>query len=228
MSQNNKIELEQLELLVSEIFYSIQGEGTNAGKPCVFIRLKGCNLRCCWCDTVYAQDAEENEEFTNAKIIYDQIRQYKCQFIEFTGGEPLLQRDVIAFMEFLCDEGYQVAIETNGTISISPIDKRVIKIVDIKCPSSGMSQFINFDCLLELGKNDDIKFVISNKEDFLWAKSIVKLYNLENVCNSILFSPVYNFLEPKILAKWILEEHLKVRLQLQLHKYIWGADIRGV
>ncbi len=222
----NKIppEISQKYLKVNEIFYSIQGESTAAGKPCVFIRLSFCNLHCEYCDTEYA--FHEGREMTIGQII-EEVCSHNCNLVEVTGGEPLLQENVHPLLKILCENSFDVLLETGGHMNIGPVDKRVKIIMDIKCPSSNESEknlWTNFD---KLKKRDEIKFVISDKNDFIWAKSIIKKYNLINK-NKILFSTVFGKLNNKDLAEWILSEKLPVQMQLQMHKYIWPESKRGV
>ncbi len=222
----NKIppEISQKYLKVNEIFYSIQGESTAAGKPCVFVRLSYCNLHCDYCDTEYAFN--EGRDMTIGQI-FEAIATYNSKLVEVTGGEPLLQENVYPLLKILCDNNYNVLLETGGHINIGTVDKRVKIIMDIKCPSSNESEknlWTNFD---KLKKKDEIKFVLSDKNDFKWAKSIIKKYNLMNKYR-LLFSPVFGKLNNKDLAEWILSEKLPVQMQLQLHKYIWPESKRGV
>lgn len=214
-------------LNISEIFYSIQGEGTNSGLPCVFVRLAGCNLDCSWCDTKYARSCDEATVMTFDEIL-NNIKYFKCNFVEITGGEPLAQPQVADLINNLLANNYIVAIETNGSISIANLPKNMIKIIDIKCPSSSMSSknlYSNFGYITE---KDEIKFVVSNEEDFFWADEIINNYNLLSKTKNILFSPVSNSIEYKKLADLILKTNSNYRMQLQLHKIIWGDDVRGV
>ncbi len=224
----NISEIDELEYNVSEIFYSIQGEGTRSGLPCVFVRLQGCNLRCSWCDTSYALDLREKANIMTGAQILEEIKKHSCRFVEFTGGEPLQQENAIPLMKHLCDLGYTVAIETNGSVDLSPLDERIVKILDIKCPSSKMSKFNRFGNIEFVTPRDEVKFVIGTREDFDWAKSVVSEYRLAEKGCEILFSPVFGDMENLKLAEWILEAGLPVRLQLQIHKYIWAPDARGV
>ena len=212
-------------LWVNEIFYSIQGESLSAGRPCVFVRLTGCNLRCTYCDTRYAY--EEGTLMAIADII-DRVSCFKCSLIEITGGEPLLQEETPDLIFRLLENGYEVLLETNGSLDVSGIDKRCIKIVDIKCPTSGESHKNDFENLKKLNSGDQIKFVISNRKDYDYAKGIKKKLIPEFSGNPILFSSVFGKVSPAILAQWILEDHLNVRLQLQLQKIIWPHIERGV
>ncbi len=215
-------------LNISEIFYSIQGEGTRAGLPCVFIRLQGCNLRCIWCDTPYALDIKQIEQIMTYQKILDQIKSFNCNFIEFTGGEPLVQPNSIDLMNYLSENNYTVAIETSGSKSIDKLNKNIIKILDIKCPGSKMEKFNKIENLKFLDKKDEIKFAISDRRDFDWAMDFVSRNNLFNITDNILFSPVLGQIEPIDLTQWILATHLPIRLQLQIHKIIWDPERRGV
>lgn len=212
---------------ISEIFYSIQGEGTRAGLPCVFVRLQGCNLNCSWCDTKYAINPKEATLKLTGKQIIEEIQKYKCYFVEFTGGEPLLQERIVEVMNYLCDNGYTVALETNGSVLLDFIRPPIIKLLDVKCPSSKMenkNNFLNFDYI---NKNDEVKFVIADRNDFDYALEIIQKYNLSERTN-VLIAPVFGKIDLKDLAKWFLETNIKARFQLQLHKIIWGEDKRGV
>lgn len=209
---------------VNEIFYSIQGESTWAGQPCIFVRLTGCNLRCTWCDTAYA--FHEGEEMTVDDVL-DRLHGFPCRLVEITGGEPLLQDEVYPLITRLLDGGYQVLIETGGSLDITKVDRRVYIIMDIKCPGSGMMERMHWQNVGVLTSKDEVKFVIKNRWDYDWAVEIIRKYGLLSKC-PILFSPVFDELDPRQLAQWILEDGLKVQLQLQLHKYIWDPQMRGV
>lgn len=211
-------------LKVNEIFYSIQGESTMAGLPCIFIRLTHCNLRCSYCDTEYA--FFEGTDFSISEII-SEVNKYGCNLVEITGGEPLLQKEVHVLMKELCDLGFQVMIETGGSMPIKEIDKRVKIIMDLKCPSSEMSDKNLYENIISLKQADEIKFVIGNREDYDWSKDLIHKYSLTEKC-IVLFSNVYSDLEPIHLAEWILTDKLKVRFQIQMHKYIWNPAKRGV
>lgn len=209
-------------LRISEIFYSLQGESLNVGLPTVFIRLTGCPLRCRYCDTSYA--------FTGGKwltinSICQKVATYHVQYVTVTGGEPLAQKGCVVLLNELCEQGYNVSLETSGAIDISNVDRRVVKVVDFKTPGSGEIEKNNYKNIEYLSHKDQIKIVICNREDYEWAKSILATYQLTNYC-PILFSPSHDQLQPQVLAEWILEDRLPVRLQLQMHKYIWG-DVPG-
>jgi 7-carboxy-7-deazaguanine synthase len=210
--------------VVNEIFYSIQGEGTRAGLPCIFIRFTGCNLRCSWCDTTYAYN--EGSRCTTEEII-NAVAKYNCKLIELTGGEPLLQKDLFTLTDKLLDLNYEVLIETGGSITIDQNHDEAVTILDVKCPSSGMSDKNLFENFEFLNSNDEVKFVIGSREDYDYAVNILNEYALHENC-TVLFSPVFDRMDNKSLAEWILKDNLPVRLQLQLHKYIWEPDTRGV
>lgn len=207
---------------VNEIFKSIQGESTYAGLPCTFIRLAGCNLRCTYCDTNYA--FYQGKELTDDEIIA-KIEEYGAGCVEFTGGEPLLQEETPKLLKVLLDKGYKVLIETNGSICVGCLDERLTIIMDIKTPKSGMSHRMNLKNLNFLKKTDEVKFVVMDESDYLWAKDvIVKNGLIDKFENRILLSPAYGLLSPKSLVSWVLRDNLPVRVQLQIHKYIWAPD----
>ncbi len=211
-------------LRVTEIFHSIQGESSYAGQPCVFVRLTGCPLRCSWCDSEYTFSG--GTEMTLDEVLA-RVQGYRCRLAEITGGEPLHQQEAFLLIERLCSEGYEVLIETSGAIDIAPVDKRAHVILDVKCPGSGMVERIHWDNLNQLTEKDEVKFVIKDRADYEWAGSVVTQYGLEKRC-TVLFGPVFGELEPRRLAEWILADRLPVRLQVQLHKYIWDPDMKGV
>lgn len=215
-------------LNISEIFYSLQGEGSRAGLPCIFVRTQGCRLRCSWCDTAYALELKQSELMMSPNEIMNIIKSYKCRFVEFTGGEPLEQEGVYELMSHLCDEDYNVAVETSGYILLDKVDPRVIKILDIKCPGSGMHKKNNYDNISLLNLHDEVKFVIASREDYDFAKSVIIKYNLHQRVSNVLMSPAFYELETRQLAEWILADFLPVRMQVQMHKYIWHPDKRGV
>ena len=212
-------------LSINEIFYSIQGESTYAGKPCVFVRLAGCDLRCTWCDTAYAFNEGKRMSVDD---VLQQVDRYGSPLVEVTGGEPLLQDDVYPLMERLLDSGRTVLLETGGHRPIDRVPQAVVKIVDIKCPASGESEKVEWSNIDRLGSRDQVKFVIQDRADYEFARDILTRHALDRRCAAVLFSPVHGVLDPKDLSAWILEDRLPVRLQLQIHKHIWGPDVRGV
>jgi 7-carboxy-7-deazaguanine synthase len=212
-------------LTVNEIFYSIQGESTRAGQPCVFVRLTACDLRCSWCDTAYA--FHEGHKRALDEVLRD-VDRYGCGLVEITGGEPLLQEDVYPLMQRLLDSGRTVLLETGGHRSISAVPRDVIKIVDVKCPGSGESDQNDWNNLRELAPHDEVKFVIADRRDFDYAVDVVRHHSLAGRCAAILFSPVHGMLHPRTLSEWILADGVPARLQVQLHKYIWPPSTRGV
>ena len=213
-------------LKINEIFYSIQGESTFAGCPCIFIRLTGCNLRCKYCDTKYAY--EEGDDIFLDSILAT-VKRFDCNMVEVTGGEPLIQDETPDLISALIKNGYTVLLETNGSQDISSVDKRCIRIVDIKCPSSGMDKKNYWKNLDYLTTNDQLKFVIAHRQDYLYAKKILDHSAIKKRRKLFInFPPVFNKMDLKELATWILEDHLQVRLHIQLHKYIWGENTRGV
>ncbi len=203
-------------LKVNEIFYSIQGESSYSGLPCVFVRLTGCNLRCSYCDTTYA--FFDGVRFSIGEVM-SEISKYNCKLLQITGGEPLLQKETPALIKNALEEGYSVLVETNGSLDIGAIDEKAIIIMDIKCPSSGEADKNLFSNISKLREKDEVKFVIGGRKDYEWGKEIVGKYHLLSRCK-ILLSPIYGKLEPSKLAEWILEDKLNVRLQLQIHKYL--------
>lgn len=212
-------------LKVNEIFYSIQGESTNAGLPCVFIRLTYCNIRCVYCDTEYA--FYEGTDRSIEEII-NEVKSFGCRLVEITGGEPLVQENVHILMKQLCDMGYDVMIETGGSLPIELIDNRVKVIMDLKTPYSKMEKKNRYENINYLKPDDEVKFVIGSREDYDWARAILSKYDLVNKVKQVLFSPVFDKVENIDLAKWILDDKLNVRFQLQMHKYIWHPETRGV
>jgi 7-carboxy-7-deazaguanine synthase len=212
-------------LTINEIFHSIQGESTYAGAPCVFVRLTACDLRCAWCDTPYA--FTDGTKRTVADVV-EAVVAFGCPLVEITGGEPLLQEDVYPLMTGLRDRGLTVLLETGGHIDIDRVPAGVVKIVDIKCPASGESARNHWPNLDLLGLEDQVKFVIQDRADYEFARDAVTRHQLARRCAAVLFSPAHDVLAPPDLAAWILADNLAVRLQLQVHKYIWGAHARGV
>ena len=212
-------------LTVNEIFHSIQGESTHAGRPCVFVRLTACDLRCSWCDTAYA--FTEGHKMSLDDVIA-RVKAFDCAVVEITGGEPLLQKNVYPLMQRLLDDGLTVMLETGGHVSIDQVPEQVVRIVDVKCPRSGESHRNDWSNMDRLAGHDEVKFVIQDREDFEFARGVVVKHALTGRVRAVLFSPVHGVLDPKLLASWILADGLDVRLQLQVHKYIWTPEIRGV
>ena len=210
---------------VNEIFHSIQGESTWAGLPCVFVRLTGCNLRCSWCDTAYAFYEGHQMEIVEVAAKVDG---FGCGLVEITGGEPLLQQGVHPLIAMLLARGHHVMIETSGERDISVLDSRVIRIVDLKCPGSGESARNRWSNLEHLTLRDELKFVVSDRRDYEWARDAIHTHRLSERVNAVLLSPVFGRLELSDLAAWILSDRLPVRMQLQMHKHIWSPTARGV
>jgi 7-carboxy-7-deazaguanine synthase len=211
-------------LRVTEIFYSLQGESSFAGRPCVLVRLTGCQMRCSWCDTEYA--FTEGSWRTTEEVL-DEVARFGCRLVELTGGEPLLQPGARPLLAALCDRGYEVLLETGGGLDVSEVDPRVRRIVDVKCPGSGEAEANRWENLDLLGPGDEVKFVLADEADYLWARDLVRERRLAERC-PVAFSPVWDRLDPRRLAEWVLADRLPVRVQLQLHKLLWGADARGV
>lgn len=214
----------QRTLNVSEIFRSIQGEGSRAGTPCVMIRLSGCNLNCKWCDTAYAR---EGGQTMTLEEILRAVAAYSCRLVELTGGEPLIQENSAELLKKLCDVGYRTLLETNGAVDVGQVDPRVVKIMDVKCPSSGHSNDMLWDNIRYLGPDDEVKFVLADREDYDYARRVVEKYSLASKM-TVIFSPVYGLMSYQDIAKWILEDGVDVRMGLQLHKIIWPEATRGV
>jgi 7-carboxy-7-deazaguanine synthase len=209
---------------VCEIFTSIQGESSYAGMPCTFIRLTGCNLRCSYCDTTYAYYG--GKELSEDEIM-SEVRRAGIDLVEITGGEPLLQKEVFPLIERLLDKGYTVLVETNGSQSIKEIDKKAIVILDIKTPGSNMSKDMDFSNLDCIKSSDEIKFVITSKGDYEWSKEIIQRYKLMEKCH-LLYSPAFGVLPPENLARWMINDGLKIRLNLQLHKFIFSSEQKEI
>jgi 7-carboxy-7-deazaguanine synthase len=212
-------------LTVNEIFHSIQGESTYAGEPCVFVRLTACDLRCSWCDTVYA--FHEGRKMSIDDVMAE-VARYDCPTVEVTGGEPLLQQDVYPLMTRLLQDGKRVLLETGGHRSIERVPAGVIRIVDIKCPGSGESDKTDWDNVRRLTPRDQVKFVIRHRQDYEFACDVLSREQLNTRAGTVLFSPVHDVMNARQLAEWILADRLPVRLQLQAHKYIWSPETRGV
>ena len=212
-------------LTVNEVFHSVQGESTHAGRPCVFVRLTACDLRCTWCDTPYA--FYEGRKRTVEDLMAE-VDPFNCDLVEITGGEPLLQDDVYPLMNHLLASGRTVLLETGGHRSIEQVTAAVIKIVDVKCPGSGESHRNDWDNLRRLAAHDEVKFVIKDRADYEFARDVLERHHLTSRCAAVLFSPVFGVLDPKTLAEWMLADRVPARLQLQLHKLIWPPGQRGV
>ena len=213
-----------MKLMINEIYHSIQGESSYTGKPCIFIRLTYCNLRCSYCDSEYT--FHEGEEWTIDQII-EKIKIYPCKLVEVTGGEPLFQENCIGLLERLIEEKYEVLLETSGSLSIKNVPKKVVNIIDFKCPSSKMMKKNLWENIEYIKEKDEIKFVIANKEDYNWAKQKINEYDLTKKC-TVLMSPVYKEIESKEIVEWILKDSLNIRFQIQLHKEIWDSEKKGV
>jgi 7-carboxy-7-deazaguanine synthase len=213
-------------LRVTEIFRSIQGESTHAGRPCTFVRLTGCPMRCTWCDSEYTFTGGEH---LSIEDVVKQVSNFGCRLVEVTGGEPLAQREAFELIRRLGDDGYEVLVETGGYVSIEDLDQRAKVILDVKCPASGEAERNHWPNLGRLRPDlDEVKFVIADQADWDFARKVVSEYDLENLARSILISPAWEQIDLQELANWIAESGLNVRMQLQMHKYIWGPDARGV
>ena len=213
-----------MSLKVNEIYFSIQGESTYAGRPCIFIRLTYCNLRCTYCDTEYAFYKGKDMEISE---IMTKIKQWNCRLVEVTGGEPLFQDECIELLNEILKENYEVMLETGGSLPIYKVPEEIIKIVDFKCPSSGMKKHNLWSIVNDLMAHDEVKFVIGNREDYEWAKDKIEVYQLSEKC-TILLSPTFNKIDPDMIVEWILEDSLPVRFQMQIHKFIWEPESTGV
>jgi len=212
-------------LTVNEIFHSIQGESTHAGRRCVFVRLTACDLRCTWCDTPYAFHEGHKRSIDD---VMDEVARYGCDLVEITGGEPLLQEDVYPLMDRLLTAGFSVMLETGGHRPIDRVPAAVVKIMDVKCPGSGEDAHNHWANVDHLSPHDEVKFVIKDRVDYDYARGVVERYKLPSRVAAILFSPVHGVLEPKTLTEWMLADRVPARLQLQQHKYIWSPTTRGV
>lgn len=213
-------------LRVTEIFRSIQGESTHAGRPCTFVRLTGCPMRCVWCDSEYTFTGGDHYSLED---IITRVRAFGCQLVEITGGEPLAQREAFELISRLCDEGFEVLIETGGYVSTEDVDQRAKIILDVKCPASGEEPRNHWPNLERLrADKDEVKFVIVDRADWDYAQTVIEKYELQAKTRAILISPAWEQIDLKSLADWVSSSGLNVRMQLQLHKYIWGADVRGV
>ena len=212
-------------LTVNEIFYSVQGESTRAGCPCVFVRLTACDLRCSWCDTPYAFYEGRKQSVDE---VLETVERHGCPLVEITGGEPLLQDDVYELMTRLLDRGQTVMLETGGHRPIDRVPAAVVKIVDVKCPGSGEADKNDWSNLGRLAPHDEVKFVITDRADYDFARQVILQHDLPSRCAAVLLSPVHGVLDGRQLSEWMLADHLPARLQLQVHKYIWPANTRGV
>jgi 7-carboxy-7-deazaguanine synthase len=210
-------------LRVTEIFFSIQGESSHVGRPCVFVRLTGCNLRCRWCDSEYTFTGGEK---LSLEDVVGRVERYGCKLVEITGGEPLAQAEAFDLIRRLADDGFEVLIETSGSIDITPVDPRAKIILDVKCPGSGEAEKNRWENLEQLRPHDEIKFVIADRADYEWARRVVEERRLDRW--TVLFSPVWGEMDMKALAEWMLADRIPARFQTQLHKHIWGADVKGV
>ncbi|MGE0592946.1 MAG: radical SAM protein [Vicinamibacterales bacterium] len=212
-------------LTVNEIFHSIQGESSHAGRPCVFVRLSGCDLRCRWCDTPYA--FHEGVRRTVDDVVRE-VEATGCPLVEITGGEPLLQADVYPLMEALLARGHTVLLETGGHRGTGQVPAPVVVVLDVKCPGSGEAERQDWSNLERLRPHDEVKFVVADRQDYDYAADVIARYRLLERAAAVHLSPVHGGLDPRVLSEWVLADRLAVRVQLQLHKYIWGADVRGV
>src|SRR5687768_931804 len=208
---------------ITEIFHSILGESTHAGRPCVFVRLTGCNLRCRWCDSEYTFTGGEKMSLQD---VLAEVKRYGCKLVEITGGEPLAQSESLELIRTLCDEGFEVLIETSGSIDVSPVDRRAKLILDVKCPGSGEVEKNRWENLDDLRDHDEIKFVIADRTDYEWARDLIAEKRLDRW--TVLLSPVWGRMDMKALAEWMLADRVPARFQTQLHKHIWGAEVHGV
>ena len=214
-----------MDLRITEIFLSIQGESSHAGRPCSFVRLTGCPMRCVWCDSEYTFTGGERISFDS---IFARLEEFGCRLVEVTGGEPLAQKNVFPFIADLCDRGYEVLIETGGFVSTEQVDAGAKIILDVKCPASGEAERNHWQNLERLRPEmDEVKFVVADLADWEFAKGVIAKYDLANRCKEILISPVHG-IDMRPIAEAVSRSGLKVRLNLQLHKYIWGADVPGV
>ena len=212
-------------LTVNEIYLSVQGESTHVGRPCVFVRLTACDLRCRWCDTAYAFTGGRKMSIDE---VLAEIARHGTPLVEITGGEPLLQRDVYPLMERLLEQRYGVLLETGGHVPLDEVPDAVVAVVDVKCPGSGEAARMHWPNVEQLSPHDEVKFVIADRADFDYAADVVRRFGLQDRAAAVLFSPVHGELDPATLAKWILDARLPVRLQIQAHKYIWTPETRGV
>jgi 7-carboxy-7-deazaguanine synthase len=213
-------------LRVTEIFRSIQGESTHAGRPCTFVRLTGCPMRCVWCDSEYTFTGGDHYSLDE---VVARVHSFGCSLVEITGGEPLAQREGFELITRLCDEGFEVLVETGGYVSTADVDERAKIILDVKCPASGEEPRNHWPNVEHLSADkDEVKFVVADRGDWDYAQTVIHKYDLQNNAKAILISPAWEQIDLRELADWVSSSGLNVRMQLQLHKYIWGADVRGV
>lgn len=213
-------------LRVTEIFRSIQGESTHAGRPCTFVRLTGCPMRCVWCDSEYTFTGGDHFQIDD---VLAQVRSLECNLVEVTGGEPLAQKAAFDLVSRLCDEGFEVLVETGGYVSTADLDERAKVILDVKCPASGEEDRNHWENLDRLRSDkDEIKFVVADRADWEYAQDVIQKYDLQTRARAVLISPAWDQIDLQDLASWISQSGLNIRMQLQLHKYIWGPEVRGV
>jgi 7-carboxy-7-deazaguanine synthase len=212
-------------LTINEVFYSVQGESSYAGRPCVFVRLTACDLRCSWCDTTYAFYEGGKQAIEQ---VLEQVDRFDCPLVEVTGGEPLLQEDVYPLMQGLLDRGRTVLLETGGHRSTARVPEQVVTILDVKCPGSGEAEKMDWSNLHRLRPHDEVKFVVRDRADYEYARDVIARHNLAHRAAAIHLSPVHDVMHPRTLSEWVLADHLPVRMQLQLHKFIWDPSTRGV
>jgi 7-carboxy-7-deazaguanine synthase len=212
-------------ITINEIFYSVQGESTYAGQRCVFVRLTACDLRCSWCDTPYAFHEGRKRSLDD---VLAEVDRFDCRLVEVTGGEPLLQEDVYALMNALLDRGKTVLLETGGHRSTARVPESVVTIVDVKCPGSGEAEKMDWHNLARLRPHDEVKFVVKDRADYEYARNVIATHHLASRAAALHMSPVHGVLSPRELSEWVLADALPVRVQLQLHKYIWDPSTRGV
>jgi 7-carboxy-7-deazaguanine synthase len=213
-------------LRVTEIFRSIQGESTHAGRPCTFVRLTGCPMRCVWCDSEYTFTGGDHFEIDD---VVAQVRSLGCNLVEVTGGEPLAQKEGFELIGRLCDEGFEVLVETGGYVSTANLDERAKVILDVKCPASGEEPRNHWENLERLRSDkDEVKFVVADRADWDYAQAVIGKYDLQTRARAVLISPAWEQVDLQDLASWVSQSGLNVRMQLQLHKYIWGPEVRGV
>lgn len=208
---------------ITEIFFSIQGESSHAGRPCVFVRLTGCNLRCVWCDSEYTFTGGTRMSLED---VIGRVKGYGCKLVEITGGEPLAQQEAFELIRRLAEDGFEVLVETSGSIDITPVDPRAKIILDVKCPGSGEVEKNRWENFEQLRPHDEIKFVIADRDDYAFARRVIEERKLDRW--TVLLSPVWGTMDMKALAEWMLADRLPARLQTQLHKHIWGAEVHGV